>query len=303
MVPKYFFISLLLFTGLAGIKAQDKPWDIPADAKAKTAPFLFTDSVKKAGEAVYIANCKSCHGDPGKNNHAILDPIPKDPATAEYQAHTDGEMFYILGVGRGLMPSFQTSLTDEQRWQVISYVRSFNKDYVQPAIKLIAEADVAGTIKMTLSYDEKYKQIIALLLDRAKEKPVPVNNIPVKLFIKRTFGNLPVGAATTNAEGKAYIKLPDNLPGDTAGYLGLIAVAGAGGKQLEAEISERAGIAVKPALLLDQRSWWNVRSKAPLWLIISYALGGIAVGSSVLYVIMQLKKIRDINKVKMNSHE
>ena len=45
------------------------------------------------------------------------------------------------------MPTFQTTLTEEQRWQVISYVRSFNKDYVQPAIQKITDGEIVSTTK------------------------------------------------------------------------------------------------------------------------------------------------------------
>ena len=77
MVYTYLFLFLFIFSGLFKMVAQDMPWDIPADAKAKTSPFLFHDSVKKAGEVIYLANCKSCHGDPGKGNHANLVSYPK----------------------------------------------------------------------------------------------------------------------------------------------------------------------------------------------------------------------------------
>ena len=79
---------------------------IPADAKARTAPFVFTSESKEKGDQVYQANCKSCHGDVGKANYAKLVPIPRDPASAEYQKNTDGEMFYILTNGKGLFLGF-----------------------------------------------------------------------------------------------------------------------------------------------------------------------------------------------------
>jgi len=303
MCPKFILSFLFISFGLTDLFAQKTPWDIPKEAKEKTAPFLFNDSTRKAGEVIYLANCKSCHGDPGKGNYAKLNPIPIDPISQEYQSHTDGDMFYILSTGRGLMPNFLTTLKEEQRWFVISFVRSFNKDYVQPPVKLVGSGDVTATIKMTLNYDEKLKSVIATLTDKAKEKTVPVSNIPVKLFVKRTFGNMEIGDATTDVYGKARIRFPEDLPGDTAGNLNLIAIAGTGGKQIIAEKTEKIGIAVNPELLLDERAWWNVRSKAPIWLIIAYACGGIAVGCCVLYVVLQLKKIKDFNHLNKSSHE
>jgi mono/diheme cytochrome c family protein len=38
---------------------------------------------------------------------------------------TDGEIFWKIGEGRRPMPSFKKRLTDDQRWQLVNYVRSF----------------------------------------------------------------------------------------------------------------------------------------------------------------------------------
>jgi mono/diheme cytochrome c family protein len=37
---------------------------------------------------------------------------------------TDGELFYQISVGRKPMPSFKKRLTEEQRWQLVLFVRS-----------------------------------------------------------------------------------------------------------------------------------------------------------------------------------
>jgi mono/diheme cytochrome c family protein len=38
---------------------------------------------------------------------------------------TDGEIFYQISEGRKPMPAFKRKLTEEQRWQLVLYVRSF----------------------------------------------------------------------------------------------------------------------------------------------------------------------------------
>ncbi len=47
-------------------------------------------------------------------------------------------MFYKITVGKSPMPSFKTILAEEDRWDVISYIRSFNKNYVQPSTVAVA---------------------------------------------------------------------------------------------------------------------------------------------------------------------
>jgi hypothetical protein len=162
---------------------------------------------------------------------------------------------------------------------------------------------VSANLKMFLTYDEKLKSVIASLTDKTKDKIVPVTNIQVKLYVKRTFGNLLIGEASSDENGKARIRFAEEIPGDTAGFVNLIAIAGTGGKQIIAEKTEKIGVAVNPELLLDQRAWWNVRSKSPLWLVIAYVCGGIAVACCILYIAFQLKKIKDINQVNKITHE
>ena len=108
-------------------------WVVPEEAKGKVCPFQFTPETVKSGENVFQKNCKSCHGDPGKQNWAKIVPPPGDPASAGFQGQTDGEMFYRITTGKAPMPQFGNVLSDEERWHVISYIRSFNSGYVQPA--------------------------------------------------------------------------------------------------------------------------------------------------------------------------
>ena len=131
-------LSLLLLVAyifLARTGSYAQPWVVPDDYQKMAAPFIFDAKTVKSGEAVYIKNCKSCHGDPGKNNVAKITPVPKDPASKEYQNQPDGSLFYKIATGRGPMPAFGNILKEEERWQVISYVRTYNPTYKQPPVQ------------------------------------------------------------------------------------------------------------------------------------------------------------------------
>ncbi len=272
---------------------------IPADAKARTAPFVFTSESKEKGDKIYQANCKSCHGDVGKANYAKLVPIPKDPASPEYQKNTDGEMFYILSNGKGvLMPTFANTLTEEQRWDVIAYIRSFNKNYTQPPVKAAGESVKTETAKMILGYDLNSKKLWAMVTDSVSGTKKPLSDVTIKLFVKRTFGNLPITQAVTSNLGVAYFDLPADIPGDSLGNILLIARTIGSSNELTCSLTEKLGVVTKPKLLLDQRAWWSVNKMAPIWLILLY-LGGIAgIGVTVLYILLQLRKIKRINDTK-----
>lgn len=294
---KKIFVGILGMIALSvNLLAQTNT--VPAEAKEKTAPFIFTPESVKSGDQIYQANCKSCHGDIGKANYAKLVPIPKDPASAEYQKNTDGEMFYILSHGRGLMPNFVNTLTDEQRWNVISYIRTFNKNYKQPPVKAAGEALKTETAKMKLAFDAEKKQLFATVTDSVSGVKKPLANVSIKLFVKRTFGNLPLGNSETNNSGIAYFNVPNDIPGDTIGKLSFIAKTEGNSKELSSTIEEKLGVITNPKRLLDERTWWNVNKMAPIWLILLYLSGVGAVGATVVYILLQLRKIKKINQNK-----
>ncbi|NOU16372.1 MAG: c-type cytochrome [Bacteroidales bacterium] len=286
---------LLLIMSADNSFSQTTP--IPAEAKSKTAPLIFSPETVKSGEQIFNTNCKSCHGDPGKANYAKLVPIPKDPASPEYQKNTDGEMFFILSNGRGLMPNFVNTLSEEQRWQVISFVRSFNKNYTQPAIK-VAGVVKTETAKMTLAYDSNKKMIFATITDSIAGLRKPLSDISIKIFIKRTFGNLLIAETTTGKDGIGYFNIPRDIPGDSIGTLSLIAKTQGNSKELTSTLNEKIGIITKPKKLLEQRAWWNINKMAPIWLISIYTLGILGILSTVIYILFQLQKIKKINQNK-----
>lgn len=293
---KTLLASLLLLIVAAG-NLFSQTNTVPPEAKVKTAPFQFTPETIKSGEQIFNTNCKSCHGDPGKGNYAKLVPIPKDPASAEYQKNSDGEMFFILSNGKGLMPNFVNTLNEEQRWQVISFIRSFNKNYTQPAIRISGEVKTE-TAKMILSYDSNKKMIFATITDSVAGVKKPLSDIAIKIFVKRTFGNLLVAEATTGKDGIGYFNIPNDIPGDSIGTLSFIAKTQGNSKELTSTLNEKLGVITIPKKLLDQRAWWNVNKKAPIWLIISYLTGVAGIGITVIYILMQLRRIKKMNDSK-----
>ncbi len=49
---------------------------------------------------------------------------------------TDGEIFWKMTEGRKPMPSFKKQLSDEQRWQLVNFVRTLTpKTGAKPAAK------------------------------------------------------------------------------------------------------------------------------------------------------------------------
>ena len=289
---------LLAFLSISvGLMSQVKP--LTDSDKQKVAAFKFTNESQTRGMQQYNNNCKSCHGDPGKKNYSNLDPIPGDPASAEYQALTDGEMFFYITNGKGqLMPMFANAISESQRWDIVAYIRSFNPNYIQAEVQLASDVNLSGALRLKLDVFKEEKRVVALLTDSTDGVQKPIKSATIKLSVKRQFGNLNIGESQTNELGIAIFDFPVDIPGNEEGLLELIAFAGNESKEISVSQLAPLGLTVVPTKLLEQRSWFNINKKAPLWLIISYLSALAAVGGILLYVLLQLKKIKEMNKEK-----
>lgn len=289
---KRYFILLIIVLFSLQLSAQE--WVVaPAEAALKS-PFAFTDSTRKAGEVIYVANCKSCHGDPGKNNVIQLVPIPPDAASVKMQANTDGALHYKLIQGRGAMPSFKNTLSSTDLWRVISFMRGFNPKYVQEvAIPTIGSAS-AQNVSIKLNWNKASGQVEASLTTLKDKISQPVAGAEVKLFAKRFFGNLPIDEARkSDALGKVSFVFPKDLPGDSIGNVQLIVklTDEVAFGEASAEANLTVGVPTNRPALTDQRSMWGVLEKAPIWLILAYTLAVFSAWGFIIYVVLQIRAI------------
>ena len=107
--------------------AQSKPWVVPADAAAVKNPLSGNTSVIPDGKTIYVANCGPCHGEKGRGDGpaaAGLNPKPADHSSALIQSETDGSLFWKLSEGRAPMPAYKKVFSDQQRWELIDYIRT-----------------------------------------------------------------------------------------------------------------------------------------------------------------------------------
>lgn len=109
---------------------QNRPWKIPEAARLRKNPIQSSPAILAAARAIYLDKCANCHGQTGKGDGpdaASYYPSPASLADAKrMDARTDGEIFYQISQGRKPMPSFKKRLTEEQRWQLVLFVRSLS---------------------------------------------------------------------------------------------------------------------------------------------------------------------------------
>ena len=117
--------TLVAGAALTAAWAQGE-WKAPAEAKATKNPVKGVGNAKKNIET----NCVTCHGASGKGDGpaaaALPPPKPADWTSAKVASESDGEIFWKSSNGRGAMPPWK-HLPDNQRWQLVNYIRSLQK--------------------------------------------------------------------------------------------------------------------------------------------------------------------------------
>ena len=292
-------LLLIFFVFSVGARVSAQTWVVPDDQKAVVAPMKFTPDMQKMGEQIYLKNCQSCHGLPGKDNWAKLTPPPGDLAKDKAQVQTDGEIFYRITTGKVPMPEFRNILPEDDRWSVIAYLRTYNPKYVQP--NPVAKAAFTGRIvTLTMAYSDPMKKIVVTANEQLKDGQTALaSGVEVMLFVKRYFGKMQVGEIkTTNAKGQAVFEFPADLPGNRDGYVEVSAMVNDPKgvmKSTPAAATLAIGVPTDNPGLTDTRAWWSTRGKAPVWILLTYTLSVLIVWGFILYIVFSIMKIRKLS--------
>lgn len=81
------------------------------------------------GAARYADQCSQCHGADGRGDGSAGRDLPVKPAdlTAPHLfAHSEGDLFWWISHGRnnGAMPAFAEILSEDERWDLINFIRA-----------------------------------------------------------------------------------------------------------------------------------------------------------------------------------
>jgi len=277
--------GLLLFLAPLGF-GQD--WEAPAEAAVLENPMDYTLENVKSGRSLYLLNCKSCHGDPGKNNPLALVPLPVDITSEKMLANSEGELFYKITAGKGVMPPFENTLSSEERWNLINFIMNFS-----PAREALWIDAPPIKAKLLASVNQE-KGIVEIMAESETENNVYQNlaGAIVSITAKKAFGNLEIGQALTNESGRAEFTIPNDLIGDEEGYVSIVVSLD---DSFEAkEVALEKALISNPKLsqkLIRPEVLWSTNEFAPRWLVISYILTVLGAWSVIGYVIFQIIKI------------
>ena len=293
-------ILILTLIQLVLQTSQGQEWIVPEDRKGRLSTFPFDENTRAAGQKLYNLNCMSCHGIPGKSNYLNLVPPPGDPATEKIQKNNDGELFFKVTNGRGQMPSFRSALTSDEVWNIISYLRSFNKTYKQVVKPIISSAAYPGAIiNLFIEHLSADTTFVVTAYAEKENSRVPVTDAVVKLFVHRTFGHQVIDEEkVTDKSGKAVFRIPEKMLGDSIGNIAVSArfvdedIFGAASK----DTVLAAGIITTPVSLVAERAMWNVMRKAPLWILLTYISGVLVALGFIMLVLMKIRDIHIVGK-------
>lgn len=96
------------------------------EAAAIPNPVPATAESIARGAELYVNTCLVCHGAEGRGDGpvgAVFDPVPVDLNDAYTQDQADGQIFFTLTRGRVSMPYYRDALSQQERWDVINYLR------------------------------------------------------------------------------------------------------------------------------------------------------------------------------------
>ena len=131
--------SVPLATGNGDVPGPFTQLQLDSAAATLTNPFAGSadPTVLARGQAVYTSQCFACHGPTGAGNGPVVGvgKFPTAPAIngAATAGRSDGYIYGVIAVGRGLMPAYGERVTHNDRWAVVSYLRALQRQGGAPA--------------------------------------------------------------------------------------------------------------------------------------------------------------------------
>jgi len=157
-------------------------WGIPAEARQLRNPLNARpdSSDVAAGRQLYQQHCEICHGYDGFGKTEAgggLYPSPTNLRSEKTTGRTAGELFYLIrnGVRNTGMPGWQ--FTDQQTWQLVSYIRNFPAVAATPPVESPhgSDAHFVGSTACAQCHKDVYDRwkttLMANVVRNPKEHP------------------------------------------------------------------------------------------------------------------------------------
>ncbi|KAA3616789.1 MAG: cytochrome c [Calditrichaeota bacterium] len=128
-VATFYLMSFLVHP--VNKKNENTDWLAPVEADKTINPLKGDESAWGKAKETYNTLCAICHGENGLGDGIAgiaLKPRPANFKLDRVQKQSDGAIFWKLTNGKPPMAAYQESLTEEQRWQLVNYIRHLAED-------------------------------------------------------------------------------------------------------------------------------------------------------------------------------
>ena len=126
LVPLVFLTCALTACGAGATPTPELLATVPAEFDGQTNPY--GPEAARQGAEIYKTYCESCHGESGLGDGvagATLVPPPKNLVELQSMVEDDYLFWRIQNGKTGTaMVAWKGLLTDEQIWQVVSFIRT-----------------------------------------------------------------------------------------------------------------------------------------------------------------------------------
>jgi len=148
-------------------------------------------SVANGAALYHDSGCSTCHGASGHGDGVVaaeLNPPPPDLTGRHANAHTAGDLYWWLSYGvkpTSAMPGFSQSLSDEERWDLINYLRALSSGERARNLASVIDDDAwlvapdfnytNGTGESRTLKDHRGNKVVLLVLEKDHERLKQLN--------------------------------------------------------------------------------------------------------------------------------
>lgn len=110
---------------------RSKPWSILAVSVAGLVFALLPAQAENAptdGASLFKAKCAMCHGPDGAGKTPMGQKLNvRDLHSTEVQKQSDADLAHVIGQGKGKMPAFGKTLSEDRIKLLVTYLRELGK--------------------------------------------------------------------------------------------------------------------------------------------------------------------------------
>lgn len=164
---------------------------------------------------------------------------------------------------------------------------------------LLTEATFAAGQQAVLSLTFNKKDTVRECRVTVIAEGKGVKDAPVKVYVKRLFGLLPVKEVNTDKSGSAIIVLPNDIPGDAYGMITVVAKIEDDENLMNVSVSKDInwGIPLPANDLRTERALSASGGRTPIPFIVASLLIIAGVWATLIYAVLAVFRMRKISSL------